>query len=81
MYLISTMIWSIQSLVDSEESDIIYSLSISVLKPSYSFTLEPRRITFNPVNKNVISSIRIYLTDGKRRVIDRNNQDAEFSLI
>lgn len=75
------MIWSIQSLVDSEESDIIYSLSISVLKPSYSFRLEPRRITFNPVNKNVISSIRIYLTDGKRRVIDRNNQDAEFSLI
>lgn len=75
------MIWSIQSLVDSEESDIIYSLSISVLKPSYSFTLEPRIITFNPVNKNVISSIRIYLTDGKRRVIDRNNQDAEFSLI
>ena len=75
------MVWSIQSLVDSEESDIIYSLSISVLKPSYSFRLEPRRITFNPVNKNVISSIRIYLTDGKRRVIDRNNQDAEFSLI
>ena len=69
------------SLVDGEESDIIFSFSTSVLRPSYSFTLEPRRITFNPLNKNTISSIRIYITDGKRRVIDLNNQDVAFSLI
>ena len=69
------------SLVDGEESDIIYSFSTSVLKPSYSFTLEPRRITFNPLNKNTISSIRIYITDGKRRVINLNYQDVAFSLI
>ena len=69
------------SLVDGVESDIIYSFSTSVLRPSYSFTLEPRRITFNPLNKNTISSIRIFITDGKRRVIDLNNQDVAFSLI
>ena len=69
------------SLVDGEESDIIYSFSTSVLRPSYSFTLEPRRITFNPLNKNTISSIRIYITDGKRRVINLNYQDVAFSLI
>ena len=69
------------SLVDGEESDIIFSFSTSVLRPSYSFTLEPRRITFNPLNKNTISSIRIYITDGKRRVIDLNYQDVAFSLI
>ena len=45
------------SFVDGEESDIIYSLSISVLKPSHSFTLEPRRITYNPINKQSINSI------------------------
>ena len=69
------------SLVDGVESDIIYSFSTSILKPSYSFEREPIRVTYNPLNKNTISSIRIYITDGKRRVIDLNNQDVEFSLI
>ena len=63
------------------ESDIIYSFSTSVLKPSYSFTLEPRRITYNPINKQSISSIRMYVTDGKRRVVDLNGADTSFSLI
>ena len=38
------------SLVDGVDTDIIYSFSTSVLRPSYSFTMEPRRITFYPVN-------------------------------
>ena len=69
------------SLVDGEETDIIYSFSTSVLKPSYSFTLEPQRVTFNPVNKTAISSIRIVITDGKRRSLDLNGADTAFSLI
>ena len=32
------------SFVDGEESDIIYSFSTSVLRPSFSFAFEPRRI-------------------------------------
>ena len=47
------------SLVDGQDTDI-NSFSTSVLQPSFSFTLEPRRVTYNPVNKNTISSIRIY---------------------
>ena len=69
------------SLVDGEESDIIYSFSTSVLAPSFSFTLEPMRVTFSPVNKNRISSIRVYITDGKRRVVNLNGADTAFSLI
>lgn len=45
--------------VDGEESDI-FSFSTSVLKPSYSFTIEPRIVTFNPVNKNIISVVKDY---------------------
>ena len=56
------------SLFDGEDSDIIYSFSTSMLRPSYSFTLEPRRVTCNPINKNTISSIRIYITDGKNKL-------------
>ena len=55
------------SLVDKEESDIIYSFRTSVLRPSYSFILEPRRITYGK--------------DGKRRVIDFNGINTKFSLI
>ena len=69
------------SLVDGEETDIIYSFSTSVLQPSYSFTQEPMRGTYNPTNKNIIDSIRIYITDGKRRLIDLNGADTSFSLL
>ena len=64
-----------ESLVDGDETDIIYSFSTSTLTPSYSFTQEPRRVQFNPVNKNTINKIRIYITDGKR------SSDTSFSLI
>ena len=70
-----------ESLVHGEETDIIYSFSTSVLKPSYSFTDAPRRVTFNPINKITISSIRIWITDGKRRLVDLNGADTSFSLI
>ena len=69
------------SLVDGQDTDIIYSFSTSVLQPSYSFTIEPRRVTFNPVNKNNIDSIRIHITDRKRRLIYLNGADTSFSLI
>ena len=52
------------SLADGQDTAIIYSFSTSVLQPSYLFTLEPQRITFNPVNKTTISSIRMWVTDG-----------------
>ena len=69
------------SLVDGDDTDIIFSFSTSTLTPSYSFTQEPRRVLFNPVNKNTIYKIRIYITDGKRRIIDLNQSDTAFSLI
>ena len=69
------------SLVDGEESDIIYSFGTTNLRAYYGFVLEPRRVIFNPVNKTSISSIRIYITDGLRRPVCLNNADTAFSLI
>ena len=59
----------------------LLSFSTSTLTPSYSFTQEPRRVQYNPCNKNTINKIRIYITDGKRRIIDLNHSDTSFSLI
>ena len=69
------------SLVDGDKTDIIFSFSTSTLTPSYSFTQEPRRIQFNPVNKNIIHKVRIYITDGKLRIVDMNHADTSFSLV
>ena len=62
------------SLVDGEESDIIYSFGTSTLRAPYGFVLERRRVFFNPVNKTSISSIRIYITDGLRRPVYLNRE-------
>ena len=70
-----------KSLVDGTKTDIIYSFSTSTLRPSYGFTQQPKRVQYNPINRNIIDSIRIYITDGKRRIIDLNNADTAFSLI
>ena len=69
------------SLVDGDETDIIYTFGTNDLIPSYAFTKEPLRVQFNPVNKYFINNIRIYITDGERRIIDLNNADTSFSLI
>ena len=69
------------SLVDGDETDIIFSFSTGTLTPSYSFTQEPRRVQFNPINKNIIHKVRIYITDGKLRIVDMNHADTSFSLV
>ena len=69
------------SLVDEDETDIIFTFGTNDLIPSYAFTKEPRKIEFYKVNKYMIQTIRIYITDGKRRIIDLNGADTAFSLI
>ena len=69
------------SLVDEDYTDIIYSFGTNDLIPSYAFTKEPLKVQYFSVNKYFINTIRIYITDGKRRVIDLNDADTSFSLI
>ena len=69
------------SLVNGEESDIVFSFGTGTLIPSYNFIIEPHRVIFNPINKTRVSSIRIYVTDGLRRPVYLNHADTAFSLI
>ena len=69
------------SIVDEHETDIIYTFGTNDLVPSYAFTKEPLRVRFYPVNRYRIKTIRIYITDGKRRIIDLNDADTSFALI
>jgi len=70
-----------ESRVDGDETDIIYTFGTNDLQPSYAFTKEPTRIQYYPINRSIINTLRIYITDGKRRIIDLNGADTSFSLI
>ena len=50
--------------VQNVGSDVLFSLSTSTLSVSYSFSKEPRKLSWHPVNKHAIQSIRVYVTDG-----------------
>ena len=42
------------SLVDGQETDIVFSFGTGTLHSSYNFVMEPQRVFFNPVNKTSI---------------------------
>ena len=81
MLLIFIVMQSVIRLVDGQETDIVFSFGTGTLQSSYNFVMDPQRVFFNPVNKTSISSIRIYITDGRRRPVYLNHTDVAFSLI
>ena len=62
-------------------SDVLYSFSTSDLRVSYPFRKEPRRLEWQPVNKNYIDAIRVRVTDGRNNILDLNGTDIAISLI
>ena len=69
------------SLVDGNFGDVLYALSTADLTRAYPFTKEPIRVGFSEINKNIIDSIKIYLTDVFGRIINLNGIDTSFTLI
>jgi hypothetical protein len=69
------------SLVDGEFGDVIYALSTADLTRAYPFTKEPIRVGYSEINRNIINSIRIYITDVFGRKINFNEVETSFTLI
>ena len=61
-------------------SDVLYSFSTSDLHVSYPFQKEPRRLEWQPVNKNHINEIRVWVTDGRNNILDLNGTDIAISF-
>ena len=62
-------------------SDVLFSLPTKSLADiSYTFSKEPRRLSWHPVNKHSIQAIRVYVTDGRNGILDMNNLDLAISL-
>ena len=61
-------------------TDVMISLPTSTRRISESFSVEPRRLQWHPVNKSHIESIRVYVTDGRNGILDMNGLDMAISV-
>ena len=68
-------------LVDGEYCDVIYTISTADQRRSYPFKDEPILKGFCEVNKTIINSIRIYITDALGKIINLNKADTSFTFI
>ena len=64
-----------------EYDDVIYIISTVDLRRSYPFKDEPILKGFCEVNKTIINSIRIYITDALGKIINLNKVDTSFTFI
>ena len=69
------------SIVDGEYGDVIYTISTANLRRSYPFKDGPIFKGFCEVNKTIINSIRIYITDALGKIINLNKVDTSFTFI
>lgn len=69
------------SVVSSNQSDVVYRFSMDNLPLSYPFHIEPRRALFNKINTSIIKDLRIYITDEFNRPLNLNNIPISLILI
>ena len=69
------------SVVDGEYGNVIYTISTTDLRRSYPFKDEQIVKGFCEVNKTIINSIRIYITDALGEIINLYKVDTSFTFI
>lgn len=68
------------SFLNNQKSDILLTFTPGVLSNA-KYTIEPRNLTWVQVNKQVITSIRIYITDQNNNPIDLAGEDVVVNLL
>ena len=66
--------------VENVGSDVLFCLPTSMIQIGYNFSKEPRRISWHPVNKQTIQTIRVFITDGRNRILDMNDIDFAIAI-
>ena len=69
------------SISDGVLTNTLIMIPTDNLSRSFPFTFEPKRALFSPVSKNIISEMRITVTDALNRLIDLNDIDWFMSSI
>ena len=60
---------------------VLYSFDTSDTSSVYPFKVEPRRRLYNKLNTNIISQVRIYITDSINRPIDFNEVPVSLTVV
>ena len=66
---------------DDVSSDVLYSFSTTGVEVGHPFEKEPYWLEWHPVNKSMIDSIRIWVTDGRGNPLDLNGIDVAVSIM
>ena len=69
------------SLDGGVSTDVLYSFDTSDISRAFPFKIEPRRRLYNKLNTNIISSVRIYMTDAINRPIDFNEVPVSLTVV
>ena len=69
------------SLDGGVSTDVLYSLDMSDISRAYPFKVEPRRRLYDRLNANIISQLRIYMTDSLNRPIDFNEVPVSLTVL
>ena len=69
------------SLDGGVSTDVLYSFGTSDISRAYPFNVEPRRRLYNKLNTNIISQVRIYMTDAINRPIDFNEVPVSLTVV
>ena len=62
-------------------TDFLYSFDTSDISCAYPFKVEPRRRLYKKLNSNIISQVRIYMTDSINRPIDFNEVPVSLTVV
>ena len=62
-------------------TDVLYSFDTSDILRAYPLKVEPRRRLYNKLNTNIISCVRIYMTDAINRPIDVNKVPVSLTVV
>ena len=69
------------SLDGGGSTDVLYSFDTSDISRAFPFKIEPRRRLYNKLNTNIISQVRIYMTDAINRRIDFNEVPVSLTVV
>ena len=70
-----------ESVVNGVNTNTIAVIPTDNLTRSYPFTFEPRRELYCPVSSNLISEMRVYITDSLGNPVDLNGIDWFMTLL
>ena len=63
------------------ENDVLYTFSTTNLQVSYPFEKEPYRLECHPVNRTLINSVRVWITDGRNNILELNGLEMALTVM